>query len=169
MSYLIKPLEKTSRTVDFQCGQAPLDEYILRYASQDVRKNMSRIFVACPESNPQQLAGYFTLSAGSVHCTQLPPDLARKLPRYPIPVALIGRLAVARDFQGKGLGSILLSDACQKVVQASAVLAVAGIVVDAKDEAAKSFYQHFGFIPLQGAENRLLLPMAALKTLYCLP
>jgi len=78
--------------------------------------------------------------------------------RYPVPVALIGRLAVDKNFQGKGLGSILLADACQKVAQASAVLAVAGIIVDAKDDEAISFYGHFGFIPLRGQTDRMLLP-----------
>ena len=75
-----------------------------------------------------------------------------------MPVTLLFRLAVDRHFQGKGLGSILLADACQKVVQGSAVLAVAGIVVDAKDESSASFYRHFGFIPLPGQPERLLLP-----------
>ncbi|MDP1612756.1 MAG: GNAT family N-acetyltransferase [Sulfuritalea sp.] len=116
-----------------------------------------------PESNPQSLAGFFTLSAGSVNCSDLPESLARKLPRYPVPVALIGRLAVASDFQGKGLGSILLADACRKVAHASATLAVAGIVVDAKDVAAAAFYRHFGFLPLPGQPARLLLPATAFQ------
>ena len=103
------------------------------------------------------------LSAGSVSCSDLPTALARKLPRYPVPAALIGRLAVDETFRGKGLGSILLADACQKVVQASAVLAVAGIIVDAKDESAIAFYQHFGFLPLPGQQNRLLLPVTAVN------
>ncbi|MDP4028048.1 MAG: GNAT family N-acetyltransferase, partial [Gallionella sp.] len=77
-------------------------------------------------------------------------------------VALIGMLAVGLAFQGK-LGSILLADACQKVSQASSVLAVAGIVVDAKDEKAIAFYMHFGFIPLQGQAGRMLLPVSALS------
>ena len=90
--------------------------------------------------------------------------LARKLPRYPVPIALIGRLAVDSSFQGKGLGSILLVDACQKVVHAGTVLGVAGIVVDAKDAAAETFYRHFGFVPLPGRPDRLLLPAAALPS-----
>ena len=117
--------------------------------------------MATPMSNPHHLAGFFTLSAGSINCTELPESIAKKLPRYPVPVALIGRLAVDTAFQGKGLGSILLADACQKVTNASAMLAVAGIVVDAKDAAAVSFYQHFGFQPLPGQPTRLLLPAAA--------
>ncbi len=164
MTYQIKPFDATVDTAGFQCGSGPLDEYIRRYASQDVRRNVARVFVATPESDPQQLAGYFTLSAGSVNCSNLPATLARKLPRYPVPVALIGRLAVDSKFQGKGLGSILIADACQKVTQASAILAVAGIIVDAKDDNAIAFYKHFGFIPLQGQAERMMLPASVFQS-----
>lgn len=156
--YQIRPLDASINTANFQCGREPLDDYIRRYASQDVRRNVARVFVAVLADTPQHLAGFFTLSAGSVSCSSLPASLARKLPRYPVPVALIGRLAVDVKFQGKGLGSILLADACQKVSQASAVLAVAGIIVDAKDEQAIAFYKHFGFVPLQGQTDRMMLP-----------
>ena len=162
-AYRIRAFDKTVDATSFQCGQPRLDEYIRRYASQDIRRNVARVFVATPASDPQHLAGFFTLSAGSVSCTELPETLAKKLPRYPVPVALIGRLAVDAEFRGKGLGAILLADACQKVAAASAVLAVAGIVVDAKDEEASGFYQHFGFKPLPGHSTRLLLTAAR----YC--
>ena len=79
-----------------------------------------------------------------------------------MPVALIGRLAVDSEFQRKGLGAILLAEACRKVVQASAVLAVAGVVVDAKDASAARFYAHFGFVPMPGRSSRLLLPAKGL-------
>ncbi|WPL17900.1 hypothetical protein Thiowin_02943 [Thiorhodovibrio winogradskyi] len=91
--------------------------------------------------------------------------MARKLPRYPVPVALLGRLAVALNFQGRRLGSILLSDACRKELKASQVLAVAAIVVDAKDASAAAFSRHFGFLPLPGRPERLLLPANVLKGL----
>jgi predicted N-acetyltransferase YhbS len=79
-------------------------------------------------------------------------------------VALIGRLAVDTNFQGKGLGSILLADACKKVAQASTTLAVAGIVVDAKTEPVADFYKHFGFLPFPGRSDRLLLPASVFMT-----
>lgn len=159
--YRIRPLDNVVDATAFRCGQTLLDEYIRRYASQDVRRNVARVFVATPETDSRRLAGFFSLSAGSVKCSELPEELARKLPRYPVPVAFIGRLAVEAGFQRKGLGSILLADACQKVAQASSVLAIAGIVVDAKDEAAAAFYAHFGFVPLPGQSARLLLPAGA--------
>jgi GNAT superfamily N-acetyltransferase len=163
MAYQIRALNPSIDTADFRCGHEALDEYIRRYASQDVRKNVARVFVATPETDAKQLAGFFTLSAGSVSCASLPSVLARKLPQYPIPVALIGRLAVSEKFQGKGLGSILLADACEKVSRASAMLAVAGIIVDAKDDDAISFYSHFGFVPLPGQTSRMLLPASVFR------
>lgn len=162
--YRIRLFDRDVDVTSFRCGQPLLDEYIRRYASQDVRRNVARVFLATPERDSRQLAGFFTLSAGSVSCSDLPESLARKLPRYPVPVALIGRLAVATDFQRKGLGSILLADACRKVAHASATLAVAGIVVDAKDAAAVRFYRHFGFLSLSGQAARLLLPATAFQT-----
>lgn len=165
MTYRIRPLDTGADVAGFECGKRPLDEYLRRYASQDVRRDLARVFVATPEASPRAVAGYFTLSAGSVSCTSLPERLASKLPRYPIPVALIGRLAVAREFQGKGLGSILLAKAVEKVIMASEALAVAGIVVDAKDDEAVGFYRHLGFLSLQGQPHRLLLPRGSFPRL----
>jgi GNAT superfamily N-acetyltransferase len=162
-TFCIRPLDRSVNANKFCCGQPALDEYIVRYASQDERRGIARVFVTTPQDDKQRLAGYYTLSAGSVNCHELPTALARKLPRYPIPVALIGRLAVDRHVQGLGLGSILLADACQKVIQASVVLAVAGVVVDAKDDSAAAFYQHFGFVPMPGQPHRLLLPMSVIS------
>lgn len=163
MPYCIRPFDKAVDATSFRCGEPLLDEYIRRYASQDVRRNVARVFIAAPEQAPGHLAGFFTLSAGAVNCSDLPESLRKTLPRYPVPVALIGRLAVAGDFQGKGLGAILLADACQKVARASSTLAVAGIVVDAKNAASANFYRHFGFLDLPGQHTRLLLPAGTFR------
>lgn len=156
MAFHIRPLDAAVNVDVFRCGEPALDTYIRRYASQDVRRGLTRVFAATSAQALQQLAGFFTLSAGSVSATTLPGAMRRKLPNYPVPVALLGRLAVDERFQGQGLGAILLADACLKVTQASAVLAVAGLVVDAKSEAAAAFYTHFGFIALPGDPGRLL-------------
>jgi GNAT superfamily N-acetyltransferase len=160
-TYIIRALDGSIDAKVFNCGQAALDSYIHRYALQDVKRDLARAFVASPEDDLACLAGFFTLSAGSVNCSDLPEKMARKLTCYPIPVALIGRLAADQIFQGKGLGSILLADACQKVRQARDTLAVTGIIVDAKEDSAAAFYRHFGFIELPGKSDRLLLPSAA--------
>jgi len=160
-TYIIRAHDGKVNTKAFSCGQLALDDYIHWYASQDVKRDLARVFVASPTDDSGSLAGFFTLSAGSVNCSDLPEKLAHKLPRYPVPVALIGRLAVDQAFQGKGLGSILLADACQKVRRARNTLAVVGIIVDAKDDSAAAFYRHFGFMDLLGKPGRLLLPAAA--------
>lgn len=161
----IRALDKQADTSGFTCGQTALDGYIHRYASQDVRRNVARVFIACPQVTPNTLAGFYTLSASNVQCSDLPAAIARKLPQYPIPVALLGRLAVATAFQGQGIGSVLLVDACKKVLQAREMLAVAGLVVDAKDHNAASFYKHLGFTPLNQQAQRLFLPMQVLQGL----
>ena len=84
--------------------------------------------------------------------------MRKKLPRYPVPAALLGRLAVSEVAQGQGLGSILLVDACKRVAAASQTLAVAAIIVDAKSPAAAAFYKHFGFVELPGQPGRWMLP-----------
>ena len=119
---------------------------------------MARVFVASPAEQSQVVAGFYTLSAASIAAEMLHGTLRKKLPRYPVPVALLGRLAVDQPFHGQGLGSILLVDACKRVVAASETLAVAAIVVDAKSAKAAAFYQHFGFIELPGQPGRLMLP-----------
>ncbi|MCE1183357.1 MAG: GNAT family N-acetyltransferase [Rhodocyclales bacterium] len=159
--YRIRPLDADIATTDFHCGQSALDDYIQHYANQDVKRSLARAFIATPAELPQQLAGYFTLSAASISASELPETLRRKLPRYPLPVALLGRLAVASHHQGQGLGGILLADALLKVCQASQVLAMAGMIVDAKDDKASAFYRHHGFIPMPGQTGRMLLPAKA--------
>jgi GNAT superfamily N-acetyltransferase len=162
--FRIEALDAAVDTADFHCGTVQLDDYIGRYALQDVRRGLARAFVALPVGDATRIAGYYTLSAASVSASSLPDALRRKLPRYPVPVALLGRLAVDQAFQGQGLGSILLADACIKVARASEVLAVAGLIVDAKDESSAMFYRHFGFVPLPGEPQRLLLQRKAFPT-----
>ncbi len=154
----IRPFDGAVATAAFDCGEAPLNDYLRHQASQDVRRGVARAFAATPVAAAERIAGFFTLSAASVQAEALPEAWRKKLPRYPVPVALLGRLAVDRLFQGQGLGSILLADACRKVSVASRTLAVAGIVVDAKTPAAAGFYRHFGFMEFPGQPMRLVLP-----------
>ena len=158
MAYCIRPLDDDAQTADFECGQEALDEYLQRYASQDIKRGVARVFVASPAEQAQVVAGFYTLSAASIAADALPDKWRKKLPRYPVPVALLGRLAVSQNCHGQGLGSILLADACRRVVAVSETLAVAAIVVDAKSSQAGAFYQHFGFIELPGQPGRWMLP-----------
>jgi predicted GNAT family N-acyltransferase len=158
MAYFIRPLDADAQTADFDCGEKALDEYLKRHASQDIKRGVARVFVASPAEQPQVVAGFYTLSAASIAAEALPETWRKKLPRYPVPVALLGRLAVSQTSRGEGLGSILLVDACKRVAAISETLAVAAIVVDAKSPQAAAFYQHFGFIELPGQPGRWMLP-----------
>ena len=89
MAFQILPLDPAIDMSTFRCGEPALDDYLRRYASQDVRRGVARVFVATPEADARRMAGFFTLSAGSVNCADFPDILARKLPRYPVPVALL--------------------------------------------------------------------------------
>jgi ribosomal protein S18 acetylase RimI-like enzyme len=162
MAYHITGLEPSHATDCFICGQPSLEQYLRQYARQDIRRRVSRVFVATVTENPQVIAGYYTLSAGSVKCSERPIHLGKKLPRYPIPVALLGRLAVATACQGQGLGAILLADACRRVHQASSLLGVYAILVDALNDQAQAFYRHHGFIALPNQLTQWLLPLTTM-------
>jgi ribosomal protein S18 acetylase RimI-like enzyme len=144
----------------FTCGVEALDHYLVRQASQDVRRRVSACYVAV-EIGSGKVAGYYTLAAAGVPLTDLPEALTKQLPRYPsVPVARVGRLAVERAFHGKKLGAALLADAALRAMRSE--VAVFALVVDAKDEAAVAFYLHHGFENF-GSRARQLI--ASLKRL----
>ncbi|MCQ8115833.1 GNAT family N-acetyltransferase [Methylomonas rosea] len=145
----------------FDCGDSSLNTYLQQYARQNVKHRLNKVFVATDISAPQTILGYYTLSAGSVRADDLPPEHKNRLPNYPVPVALLGRLAVDKQYQGQHLGTILLADAVQRVEQASAVMAVYAVVVDALNPAAAEFYRQFGFIAFSGSPLKLFLPLSS--------
>ncbi len=110
-------------------------------------------------ADAQTVLGYYTLSALSIDLATLPDDLAKKLPKHPIPAALIGRLAVSTPAHGTGLGKILLADAIKRTLALSDEIAVYAMVVDALNADAEAFYEGFGFTKLAAAQNRLFLPL----------
>lgn len=109
--------------------------------------------------------GFYTLSMADVEAGALPPKTRRGLPRYPVPVARIGRLAVDERAQGRGYGGALLEDALRRIDTASQVLGCMGVVVDAKDDSAVAFYERYGFIVLDGGKwpKPMLLSLKALR------
>ena len=165
MELIIAPLSKQHDRRSFDCGEQSLNQYLHRYASQDIKRRVNRVFAASPPDAPRQVIGYYSLSAGSLDATALPEAFRRRLPRYPVPVALLGRLAVAESRQGMGLGSILLADALQRIAQAGQVMAVYAVVVDALNDQAAKFYRQFGFISLPSHPLKLFLPMDTVTTL----
>ena len=125
---------------------------------------MAQVFVAIGDA-PGKIAGYYSLSAASFEKHELPPALAKRLPHYPVPAAVLGRLAVDRHQQGRGLGAMLLLDAVRRVVRASTAIAVYAIIVDAKNERARAFYEGYGFRTFASEPRRLFLPLETFEKL----
>jgi GNAT superfamily N-acetyltransferase len=145
----------------FCCGTEILDRYFAERAAQDIKRNLARCFVAI-DNEQQSIAGYYTLSAAQIPLTDLPEQLAKKMPRYgAIPATRIGRLAIDKRYQGRGLGSALIADALKKSSDAS--MGVYALLVDSKDENASTFYQHHGFIPCLGRPQTLFLPLGTIS------
>jgi len=110
------------------------------------------------------LAGYYTLSAFSVHLAELPKAIARRLPRYPLlPATLLGRLAISLSFRGQHLGRFLLVDALSRSCKNTSEVASVGVVVEAFDENARAFYLHYEFSPLGNQPDKLFLAMATIE------
>lgn len=111
------------------------------------------------------LAGYYTLSSTSINLAELPEQVARKLPRYPlVPATLLGRLAVDRRQQGKGYGRFLLADALYRIVQSE--IASFAVIVEAKDDNARRFYERESFLPLPNQPMKLFRPIADIERLF---
>lgn len=155
---VFEPLGSEHDRSAFSCGEPALDDYLRRRATQDIRGKVARVFVAV-DRTIGAIAGYYTLSAASFSREHLPEAVAKRLPHDPVPAAILGRLAVERRYQGRGLGELLLADAIKRVLRASEVLAVHAIVVDAKNDRAKAFYERYGFIAFVDAPYRLYLPL----------
>jgi predicted GNAT family N-acyltransferase len=165
-SWRVLPLQKVHERQTFTCGSPALDRYLQNQARQDSEKRVAAVF-ALVQPPASQVLGYYTLSASTIYANEVPPELARKLPRYPqLPVTLLGRLAVDQRLKGQGMGEFLLMDALRRSLQAAAGIAAMAVVVDAKDALAADFYQHFGFIPLNLSTSRLFLPMATIASLF---
>lgn len=162
--FATEPLGPRHDRESFHCGEPTLDAYIRRQASQDIRRRVAQIFVAAGEKSGE-VAGYYTLSAASFEKEDMPPDLSKRLPHYPVPAAVLGRLAVAQHYQGSGLGEALLIDAARRVVHASDTIGVYAIIVDALNDRARSFYERYGFQVFPSKPDRLFLPLQSLVDL----
>ena len=159
---IIEPLNRTHERTGFHCGVEALDRYLKKQAKQDIKRRISRVFIATQPEIPEVIIGYYTLSSLSIELYQLPEKLARKLPKHPVPAALIGRLAICSAAQGQGIGKLLLADAIKRTLAVSEQIAIYTIVVDAIDDHAKGFYEQFGFTSLSVDSPRLFLPLKSI-------
>ena len=137
-------LTKDHDRSSFDCGVPVLDDYLKKYALQNQKKHAARTYVA---TRGIRVVGYYSLAYGSVSHEEVPQSVKSGLPRHPIPVILLARLAVDSTEKGQGLGAALLKDALLRTVQAAEIAGLRAMVVHAKDDSAKRFYEKFGFEP----------------------
>lgn len=142
-----------------------LDQYLRVQARQDVAKRVAAAFVLI-EPPAQSVLGFYTLAAASLLLRDLPPAVAKRLPKYPhVPATLLGRLAVDQRARGRRYGELLLLDALARSLAASATIGAAAVIVDAKDDAARRFYVRYGFESLPDQPQRLFLPLQTVAAL----
>lgn len=156
----------------FRCGKHPLDDYFKRHALKNDEAGISRAYVLRRTDDDETLLprvlGFYTLSMAVVTAEQAARAVEMKLPKYPLPCALIGRLAVDEHAQGRRLGEKLLLDALQRVVDAANMLGCIGVIVDAKDEGAEQFYAKYDFVTVDDASwpRRMLLPIDVARAVF---
>ena len=145
---------------DFDCGVEELNSYLQRYSGQHERKGIGRTYVAT-KRDEKRVVGYYTISSSAVAFDVVPENL----PRHPVPVALVGRLAVDKIARSQRLGETLLIHALRSAQRAAKIVGMYAVVVDALDESAKRFYGKYGFNELTDDHLHLYLPMKAIERL----
>jgi len=150
----VSPLTGSHDRRGFDCGRQELNDWLRQVARQHQDKGVSKIFVAIREEAPHRICGYYALTLAELESRHLPEAWCKKLPRR-IPGVRLGRLAVGGQYQGKGLGELLLVDALTRAQRVYADAGGLGLFVDAIDERAASYYRRFGFDA--SPDNPLLL------------
>lgn len=161
-SIAIEPLSARHDQRAFSCGVPALDDYLYRYARQHAKANISRTYVA---TEGMAVRGYYSLAMAGIRKENLPERYAGRFPRFPLPVARLARLAVDRRYQGQRLGELLLADALQRCLALSKEIGMIGVIVDAKDERARGWYERYEFERLPDSALTLWLPTVALERL----
>ena len=152
--------DKSHKTSTFDCGSPPLNEFLKRFALANNASGASKTFAA---TRDEEVVGYYSLCTASAEADAVPSRIIKGLPRNPIPLLLLARLAVDISEQKGGIGKGLLKDAFLRCAQAADIVGIRALLVHAKDENAKSYYLKFGFEPSPIDERHLYLLMKDLK------
>lgn len=150
---------------NFDCGKPSLNEFLQKQARQNADRNVGVTHVVVPEAGNPRILGYYTLVTRTIESTIVPDN--KKLPRGPLGVVLLGRLAVEKSAQGQGLGKRMLLRAIRQTEQAAREMGIYALVLDALDEEARSWYLslNFGFETLSDDPNHLFLPTSTIRQL----
>ena len=143
----------------FQCGEPALDAYLQKFAVQQSSKGISSVFVLVDDAQPGKILGFYALSAAQIGTEQLSVAERKKLPRYPVPCFRMGRLARSLDSRGTGIGAVLMGLAVDRCLKARAHVGAYALLVDTKNENARAFYQHYGFVACADSPMTLYLPL----------
>ena len=164
-NWQIVRLQRAHRRDTFDCGSSELNEYIRKFARQNDQKGIGRVYVAV-YPDEMIVRGYYTLSTSAVEHKTMPEAARKKLPRYPVPTALLGRLAVDESAKGLGLGRELLMDALHRILTASEEVGIHAVEVDAKNRGARAFYAKYGFEPLLDDERHMFISIKAVRKAF---
>jgi len=139
----IEKLRREHRVESFDCGKEPLNRFLIRFALQSQFAGSAQTYLALSEN---EVVGYYTLTFGDVAFDDAPERLRKGIPRHPIPLMILARLAVASTWARKGIGSGLLKDALGRTLAAADIAGLRAFAVHAKDDEARAFYERFDFI-----------------------
>ena len=140
----IEKPERRHSVEDFDCGEAALNRFLARFALAGQAAGGSSTYVA---SEGERIVGYCTLAVGEVEYEDAPERLRKGLARHPVPIMILARLAVSLDRRGEGLGAGLLKDALLRTLAAAEIAGIRAVVVHAKNDAERAFYERFDFLP----------------------
>ena len=160
--YRVERLRSEHNRDNFDSDEPNLNEFLKRYARQNDEKGLGRTYIAVSDENPLEIAGYYTLSSGAVEFEKI----VENLPKYPVPVVHLGRLAVSVSVQGFGIGKLLFFDALRRTMKVADEIGVFAVEVYALNQSAKRFYLKYGFTELTDDEFHLYLPMKKLRKLF---
>jgi GNAT superfamily N-acetyltransferase len=158
--FLIEKWRRDHHLSSFECGNPALNGWFQRFAWTNQQADSTRTYVACREGH---VAGYYALTAGSVHKRESPERVAKGLASHPVGVVLLARLAVDVSEQGRGLGKALLFDGLKRVEEAADIVGVRAVLVHAIDDGARRFYEHFNFDPSRVDPFHLMLLLKDLR------
>ncbi|MCW6512997.1 GNAT family N-acetyltransferase [Lichenifustis flavocetrariae] len=154
------PIDRSHDRGAFDCGEADLNTYLLRYARQNHESGGAKCFVAVPAATPTRILGFYTLSPASLLYARTPAILRKGLGRYDVPVFRLGRLAIDKNVQGRGLGGALLLRAADRCMRVAEEVGGVGMLIDAKNDRAAAWYAGYGAVLLLDASLSLVLPFA---------
>lgn len=163
--WTVSLLSKRHERERFDCGEPALNAFIRQFARQNQEQNVGRTWVATTTDDTAVL-GFYTLTVATISHDLMAPEDTKRLPRYPIPVAHLGRLAVDGRSKGQKLGEYLLLHALEQVYRVSQVVGIFGAEVRAKHAEARRFYEHFGFRPVKDDPNHLYLSLKKIELLF---